>query len=87
MNSQSSPTLTRRKWLGSVSTPAIAAALLPLGSSAAEPAASVVQDMGARVYNIRNFGAKGDGKSLDTAALQAAYAACQNSRIWIPYTR
>jgi len=33
-------------------------------------------DLGARVYNIRTFGATGDGKAIDTAALQAAIDAC-----------
>ena len=35
---------------------------------------------GTRVYNIRDFGAKGDGVSLDTAALQAAINACNQDQ-------
>ncbi len=76
-------TISRRTWLGMVSTPALAASLgagvfasRSLGAEPASAALSNNHDRGARVYNIRDFGAKGDGTMLDTAALQAAINAC-----------
>jgi len=51
--------------------------LLATSSQAAEPARSSPENnLGARVYNIRDFGAKGDGTTLDSAAVQAAIDAC-----------
>src|SRR5579862_5470909 len=74
--------LSRREWLGKMALPAtgavIAAGFLDgnaLASTRSKPAANN-DDLGARVYNIRTFGAKGDKSALDTAALQAAIDAC-----------
>ncbi|HEX7470395.1 MAG TPA: glycosyl hydrolase family 28 protein [Verrucomicrobiae bacterium] len=79
--------LSRRKWLGLglASTPVIAASLgaglLSQKSSAAEPDnAASEKNLGARVYNVRDFGAKGDGKTLDTAAFQSAIDACTRDK-------
>ncbi|MDE3179894.1 MAG: right-handed parallel beta-helix repeat-containing protein [Acidobacteriota bacterium] len=38
------------------------------------------KNLGARTYNICDFGAKGDGKTLDTAAVRAAIDACHKDR-------
>ena len=82
MNSPNDPPLSRRRWLGLASTTTLAASV-GSGLLASRAIADQLPDgtthdnsRGTKVYNIRDFGAVGDGKTLNTAAVQAAVDAC-----------
>lgn len=74
---------SRRNWLGLAS-----AASLATGAAAAQPPSTGGSaTLGARVYNIVDFGAKGDGSTLATQAVQAAIDACtrdQGGTVLVP---
>ncbi len=72
--SHSNNPASRRRWLGWISGASLGAAAL----SAASPPDG--DSSGTRTYNITDFGAKGDGRTLATQAVQAAIDACHKDR-------
>lgn len=71
------PRLTRRQTLP-VLAGIMGAGMAGLGSAGAQDAAPSDLNQGARVYNVCAYGAKGDGRTLDTSTIQEAIDACHN---------
>jgi hypothetical protein len=79
MNRSFLPALSRRHWIRRLSVPLVLASVMPLRGADAS-AASAEALLGAKIYNVREFGAKGDGATVDTSAVQAAIDACTRDR-------
>lgn len=85
MEEANDQTVSRRKWLGVMTAASLGAGLTPVfvglpGESRKGRREKNDHDSGAHVYNIRDFGAKGDGKTPDTPAIQAAIDACNKDQ-------
>ena len=80
MTNSNEVSLSRRKWLSLAATASVGSGLMGVTKVVAQTDAPSNHDLGTRTYNIRDFGAKGDGATLDTAALQAAIDACNKEQ-------
>ena len=75
--------ISRRNLLEMISTASLGSGLMATeaaGAAPQEPHTGGGHTAGARTHNIREYGATGDGKTLDTAAMQAAINACNKDQ-------
>jgi hypothetical protein len=76
--------VSRRKWLRMLSAASIATGVASATAKGSHHAKAndhdAQKDNGVRTYNIRDFGGKGDGITVDTAALQSAIDACNGDQ-------
>ncbi len=72
--------ISRRKWMRYFSAATVASGIALKGTAVGQEHSGHENDLGNQTYNIRDFGAKGDGKTLDTAAVQAAIDACNRDK-------
>ena len=71
--------LSRRQWLGRVAVPALGTAgmgMISVTASASPNDTVTDKSIGSRIYNIVDHGAVGDGKTLNTKAIQSAIDSC-----------
>ncbi|HEY0677658.1 MAG TPA: glycosyl hydrolase family 28 protein [Chitinophagaceae bacterium] len=82
--------ISRRQWLGKVSLPVVVtvgAGLVGIKANAEVAGPSDKKMFGAKSYNVQDFGAIGDGKTLNTTSIQAAIDKCfseQGGTVIIP---